>query len=135
MLKRFCSLIALVASLSITALVQAKEVEVVRAEFSSSGGNGWAVNVTLQHEDTGWQHYADQWRIVDSKGWVLAKRVLHHPHVEEQPFTRGLSHVQIPEQMQTVFIEARDNVHGWSSQRLKVDMSKAVNGVIISAKP
>lgn len=135
MLRTFCCLLTIGTSLCSATLVQANEVEVLRTELSNSGADRWSVRVTLEHEDTGWKHYADQWRIVDSNGKVLGKRVLHHPHVEEQPFTRSLSNVQIPAQTQVIFIEARDNVHGWSSQRLKVEMSKAGNGVIISAKP
>jgi hypothetical protein len=33
--------------------------------------------------------------------------------VDEQPFTRSLSDVEIPEDVASVVIRARDNVHGW----------------------
>jgi hypothetical protein len=35
--------------------------------------------------------------------------------VNEQPFTRSLSGVQIPKDTATVFIRAKDNVGGWGS--------------------
>lgn len=106
----------------------AGEVKILAADFENSGGNRWSVNVTLQHADTGWDHYADNWRVVDGEGTTLGERVLHHPHVEEQPFTRGLGGVTVPEGTTTVYIEAHDNVHGWTATRLEVDLSKATGG-------
>ncbi len=113
----------------------ANDVKILAADFQSSDGNRWSVNVTLQHADTGWDHFADNWRIVDSEGNVLGDRVLHHPHVDEQPFTRGLSGVKVPEGITTVYIEAHDKVHGWTPNRLKVDLNKANGGrLVLEAK-
>ena len=100
------------------------QVEIRFAEFVKQG-NRWSVNVTLQHADTGWDHYADGWRIVTADGTELGMRTLYHPHVNEQPFTRSLGGVIIPESVQTVYVEARDKVHGWSPQRLKIDLGRA----------
>ncbi len=68
--------------------------------------------VTLQHADTGWKHYANKWEVIGPNGNVLATRVLHHPHVNEQPFTRSLSGVKIPSDITHVTIRAWDSVHG-----------------------
>jgi hypothetical protein len=106
----------------------ADDVKILAAEFNSSSGNRWSVNVTLKHVDTGWDHYADNWRVVDREGNVLGDRVLFHPHVNEQPFTRSLSGVEVPEGLTTVYIEAHDKIHGWSSNRLTVDLKKARGG-------
>ena len=108
--------------------VIAGEVSIVSAEFRSLGGEYWGVNVTLQHADTGWEHYADNWRVVDAQGNILGDRVLYHPHVDEQPFTRGLGKVAIPSAVTTVFITAHDKLHGWTQNRLKVDLNLAENG-------
>lgn len=99
----------------------AGEVVVEKAVFEHQPG-GWVVNVTLRHDDQGWKHYADAWRIVDEKGHVLATRTLYHPHDHEQPFTRSLSGVQLPPATRVVFIEAHDNKHGWSPRRIRVDL-------------
>jgi len=104
--------------------VWAGEVAIKHVTFIDQTGS-WRVNVTLKHADEGWNHYADGWRIVDVKGNELAHRTLHHPHVEEQPFTRGMSKVHIPAKTKIVYIEAHDKVHGWSKDRLKVDLSKS----------
>jgi len=79
----------------------------------------------LRHADTGWEHYADAWRVVTETGKILGTRTLYHPHEEEQPFTRSLRGVQIPQGIGVVIVEAHDKVHGWSGQRVKVDLARA----------
>ena len=76
---------------------------------------GWRFDVTIAHPDTGWDHYADGWRVLDMNGNELGLRVLAHPHVNEQPFTRSLSGVKIPEGTTQVQIQARDLPHGWNT--------------------
>ena len=99
----------------------AGEVDIVDAHFSKQG-NQWKANVTLKHEDTGWEHYADSWRVLDGQGNIIGTRVLYHPHVDEQPFTRRLSNITIPKGTTTVFIEAHDKEHGSAKKRHKVDL-------------
>lgn len=69
-------------------------------------------DVTLLHDDTGWDHYADGWEILDADGNSIGFRKLHHPHVNEQPFTRSLSGVDLPEG--PLFVRAQCSVDGWS---------------------
>lgn len=76
--------------------------------------NGWRFDVTLAHADTGWDDYADGWRVELADGTVVGDRPLGHPHVAEQPFTRATSGVTIPEDITQVFIRARTNVDGWA---------------------
>jgi hypothetical protein len=99
--------------------VMAGSVEIinVKAEKQKSG---WLFNVTLKHEDTGWDHYADAWRVVTKDGKELGVRTLFHPHVDEQPFTRSLRDVTIPSTVSEVFVEAHDKVHGWNKKKFKV---------------
>ena len=97
----------------------AGEVTIVDATLRASGGS-YSASVTLRHDDTGWDHYADAWRVLAPDGTVLGTRTLYHPHVDEQPFTRSLGGIEIPAGTTEVMIEARDNVHGWSPQRLTV---------------
>lgn len=106
----------------------ADEVRITTAQFSHQSNNRWTIDVTLKHQDSGWKHFADNWRVVDSDRTVLGNRILHHPHINEQPFTRSLTNIVIPPKTKTIYIEARDNVHGWSINRLKIDLSKARYG-------
>lgn len=99
------------------------DTEVLFARFDRSGAT-WTVAVTLKHDDSGWDHYADQWRVIDENGSVLGTRVLLHPHETEQPFTRNQSGINIPENITHIFIDAHDTVHGWSADKLVVDLTQ-----------
>ena len=119
-MKRFFSVLLI---LLLPLLASANEVEIVNVSMRAVSG-GWYVSVTLKHNDSGWEHYADAWRLVDESGKVIAKRVLFHPHEDEQPFTRSLSNVKIPRGVKVFYVEAHDKVHGWSKQRVKVDLGR-----------
>lgn len=104
--------------------VDAGEVAIKFVEFERQGLT-WRVEVTVEHADTGWEHYANAWRIVNEQGDVFAERILHHPHVDEQPFARSQTGITIPAAERQLIIEARDNVHGWSADRVRVDLQQA----------
>ena len=109
------SLIAGLSSLAVTA----DEVQVEDATAHCEALN-CRFDVTLRHADTGWDHYANAWRVLDAHGNELGKRTLYHPHVNEQPFTRSLSGINIAPGTRTVWIEAFDSVHGAGSLRFKI---------------
>ena len=94
----------------------------IEATEAARSGATWRFAVTLSHGDTGWEDYADGWRVEAEDGTILGTRVLHHPHVNEQPFTRALSGVALPEGTGTVYIRARDSVGGWADDRRAVDL-------------
>ena len=95
----------------------------IRAAKLNKDGDTWTVYVTIFHADTGWDHYADGWRVLDHQGNELGRRTLYHPHVDEQPFTRSLSGVNIPSELKQVYIQAHDKVHGWNPDNYKVDLN------------
>lgn len=78
--------------------------------------SGSRVSVTLAHPDTGWDHYADGWRIEAEDGTVVGTRKLLHPHVEEQPFTRSLNVNGLSDG--PLYIRAKCSVDGWSETRV-----------------
>jgi hypothetical protein len=98
----------------------ANEVGIVDVKVECPSSCTFAV--TLEHNDQGWQHYANQWDVVSLDGKLLGSRVLYHPHESEQPFTRSLSGVMIPEGMRQVKIRAKDSEHGYSKQEVVVDI-------------
>jgi hypothetical protein len=108
----------------VSSIAWAGEVEIIMATFSKQGGT-WSVDATLRHADAGWDHYADAWHVLAADGKVLGTRTLYHPHVDEQPFTRSLSDIMIPADTTIVFVEAHDSVHGWSKQRVRVDLTQS----------
>lgn len=106
-------LIAILVLLAAPAFADAPVVENVIV-------SGDRFNVTLSHPDTGWDHYADGWEVLDADGNSLGMRELLHPHVTEQPFRRSLSGVNIPQGAQVVYVRARCNVDGWSDDLFEV---------------
>ena len=100
----------------------AGEADVVDAKISKSGTGTYTISATLKHGDTGWDHYADGWDVLAPDGTVLGTRKLLHPHVDEQPFTRSLSGVAIPDGTEFVTIRARDSVHGGGGAEFRLDL-------------
>ncbi len=99
----------------------AEPAKIAGARAVASGGED-SFSVTLLHGATGWEDYADGWRVELDDGTVLGVRVLMHPHVSEQPFTRSLSGVAVPDGVTRVFIRARTLVEGWGNDRFGVSL-------------
>ena len=89
----------------------AGKASVVKATASRGANGTYSFSATVAHADTGWKHYANKFDILTPDGKVLGTRVLYHPHVDEQPFTRGLGNVSIPAGITSVIVRAWDNVH------------------------
>jgi hypothetical protein len=103
-------------------LAFAGEADVIAVEKKAEGERVYQFAVTVRHADTGWDHYADKWEVVDEKGAVLGTRVLLHPHVDEQPFTRRLSGVNIPEGVREITIRAHDSVHAYGGKEITLEL-------------
>ena len=103
-----------------------KYAQVRQVELRESGDRVYQVSVTLRHADSGWDHYADLWQVVDdATGEVLGERRLAHPHTNEQPFTRSLSRVDIPEGVDVIRIRAKCNQHGYEGQQVRIPLDTA----------
>ncbi|GAB4389518.1 hypothetical protein [Albidovulum sp.] len=108
-----------VSAAAISAAADPATVEEVTARREA---DGWTFSVTLSHPDTGWDHFASGWEILDPEGNRLGYRELTHPHVEEQPFTRSLAHVRVPEGLAYVLIRPRCTLDGWSGSPTRFDL-------------
>jgi hypothetical protein len=100
----------------------AGKADVVAVAVERTGADVYRFDVTVFHGDEGWDHYADRWEVVAPDGTVLGTRVLRHPHVGEQPFTRSLSGVHIPGGTGEVTVRARDSVHGFGGREAAVEL-------------
>jgi hypothetical protein len=98
----------------------AGEADVIGVEVKKTSESTYQFSVTVSHTDEGWDHYADKWEIIAPDGRILGTRILHHPHVNEQPFTRSLSGVTIPESITEVTIRAHDSVHEYGGTVMRV---------------
>lgn len=102
----------------------AGEVDVVEVAAHPSGEGTYRFDVTVRHADEGWEHYADKWDVVAPDGTVLGTRTLYHPHVDEQPFTRSLGNVAVPEGIGEVTLRAHDKVHGYGGATQTVTLPR-----------
>ena len=109
--------------LSYSSIAVSDQARIVDVKVTDNQGS-FRFDVTLEHADTGWDHYADGWEVMSPAGDVLGKRVLAHPHVDEQPFARSLSGVRIPQGVNTVTIRAHDSVHGYNKEMFEVDLTR-----------
>jgi hypothetical protein len=105
---------------SLSSALWAGEADVLNAEVLRSSDGTFRFSVTLRHKDTDWDHYADRWEVLAPDGRQLAKRVLLHPHVDEQPFTRSLSGVEILPSVRHVIIRGGDSVHDFGGAELSL---------------
>ena len=103
-------------------LVYAGEADVLKVEVIKIDERVYIFRVTVTHEDEGWKHFADRWEIISPDGKILAARTLHHPHMDEQPFTRALAGVEIPKGIDEVIIRAHDSIHEYGGKTVKVTL-------------
>lgn len=110
-------------SLAMTTAV-AGTADVVGVEvfkLKKAGDTVFRFKVTVRHGDEGWDHYADAWEVVGPDGTVLGRRVLLHPHVSEQPFTRSAD-ITVPSSVTEVVVRARDKPHGLGGAEMSVQV-------------
>ncbi len=109
--------------LSFSVHVYAGEANVVKVKVNKHN-NTYTFKVTVRHNDIGWIHYANRWEVLSPDGKILATRVLMHPHEHEQPFTRSMSGIKIPADLEYVMVRAHDLKHGYGGKEVKVLLSK-----------
>ncbi len=93
--------------------------DIVDATMTSTD-SGWRFDVTVSSPYDSPERYADAWRIVGPDGTVYGVRELTHDHASEQPFTRSLDGISIPEGVASVTIEGRDRRFGWGGTTLVI---------------
>jgi hypothetical protein len=92
--------------------------DVVDVAIEAGADGAFRVDVTVSSDDVGWEAFADRWEVV-TNGVVVAERVLTHPHVDEQPFTRSLGGVELPDG--SITIRAHHSTGGFCGAELVLD--------------
>ena len=95
----------------LTTALQANEAVIENVDVQRGADGSFAFQVRILHKDSGWKHYVDRYEVLDQENNILATRTLWHPHEHEQPFTRGLSGVNVKGKS-VVYIRAHDSVDG-----------------------
>jgi len=109
---KISSLTALLSLLIFFSLSFANEADVLKAKATCNKNRICSFKVTIKHTDKNWNHYVNGYEILTLANKRLAKRTLHHPHINEQPFTRSISGVKIPINIDKVIVRAHDLIHG-----------------------
>jgi hypothetical protein len=113
-------IVAIGLAVALPAMVFSGEADVTGVEVRQTDRGRYHFDVTVRHNDTGWDHYADKWQVVAPDGTVLGTRTLYHPHVDEQPFTRSLSGVAVADTISEVSVRAHDSVHAYGGETVTV---------------
>jgi hypothetical protein len=114
------SIIIAMGSLVFASLVSAAPADVTNVHVERYTSGRYSFAVTVNHPDEGWDHYADTFEVLGVKGERLTRRILRHPHVDEQPFTRIRGGVRLPEALQAVTVRARCSIDGFVGKKVDV---------------
>lgn len=106
-----------------TAQEEQRHPDVVDAELERTG-DGWRVSATISSPYDTPDRYADAFRVLAPGGEELGVRELLHDHANEQPFTRSLDGVEIPDDVDRVVVEGRDLANGWGGATVTVEVPR-----------
>lgn len=95
--------------------------DVIAAELEPAGGT-WRLDATLSSPYDTPERYADAFRALSEDGTVLGVRELAHDHANEQPFTRSLTGLEIPDDVERITVEGRDLAHGWGGDTVELEV-------------
>lgn len=98
--------------------------DILEVTAVKSADGTYCIEATVKHADEGWNLYADRFDVLAPDGTVLGERILAHTHVEEQPFTRSLSAVIIPDGITEIRVRAHDKVQGLGGAEVTVKLNR-----------
>ncbi len=90
----------------------------VTAVEVSGGAGAYTFAVTIRSPDTGCDRYADWWEVTTESGELVHRRILAHSHVDEQPFTRSSSPVEV-DAATTVIVRAHLSRGGYGGVAMR----------------
>ena len=94
--------------------------DVVEVKVTARGVGVYDFDVTVSSPYDTPKRYADAFRVMTESGQVLGERKLLHDHQGEQPFTRDLHGVEVPADVSSVVVQARDQKYGYGGGTLTV---------------
>lgn len=98
--------------------------DVVDAVAELDADGTWDFSATLSSPYDSADRYADAWRVTGPDGTVYGVRELAHDHGAEQPFTRSLGGVVVPDDVDQVVVEGRDQISGWGGDTVTIELSR-----------
>jgi hypothetical protein len=104
-----------------------REANVVGVSFERTDG-AYEFEVTLHHDDSGEDGYADWWQVEGLDGTRLGRRELLHAHAQ-QPFTRSET-IEIPGEVSCVVVRGHDQTHEYGGVASVVDLDSGATRAI-----
>ncbi len=102
---------------------QAASAHVIDVKIRQTAAGAYNFDVTVRSDDNGWKQYADAIEVLTPDGQTLLKRrILLHPHDTEQPFTRDVYGVAVPQGMTSVLVRARMKPDGYTGDTMTVKL-------------
>ncbi len=113
--------------------------DIIDATAALAEDGTWRISATVSSPYDTPERYADAWRVLagpmgesgveaeDGSRSVpveLAVRELLHDHQNEQPFTRSLDGVSIPDDVDVITVQGRDQVSGWGGQMFEITLTR-----------
>ncbi len=118
---------AAVVALSLTCaspLAIAGAADVIAATVRQGADGTWSFEVTMRCDDRSAAHFCDRFEILTPTLRVVGVRRLLHDHTDEQPFTRELQGVNVPDGFpRGVLIRGHHNIRGYDGATLKLDLT------------
>jgi hypothetical protein len=96
--------------------------DVVEVRVRAQGPHIYDFDVTISSRYDSPVRYADAFRVMSVKGIFYGERILVHDHASEQPFTRDLYNINIPQGIDTVIVQARDKKYGYGGRSMLVTL-------------
>lgn len=93
--------------------------DVLEAELTRDGDE-YRIAVTISSPYDTPDRYADGWRVMAPGGEILAEHELAHDHANEQPFTRTRGPFAIPDDVDEVVVEGRDQENGYGGDTVTI---------------
>ncbi|WP_299676700.1 hypothetical protein [uncultured Dokdonia sp.] len=113
-------------------IIQENTVEAaVVSVVATAVGDTYTFNVGISSPDTGCDQYANWWEVVAEDGTLIYRRILAHSHVNEQPFVRSGSTMNIIAN-QEVIVRVHMNTTGYSVNGYKGSVANGFTTFMIS---
>jgi hypothetical protein len=105
--------------------------KIVSVTVKGTSGD-YRFSVGVSSPDTGCEQYADWWEVISTDGKLLYRRILGHSHVNEQPFVRSGSGIDIGA-TDEVIVRVHVNTLGYGTTAFKGSVASGFKKATIAA--
>lgn len=104
-------------------LAMAGAADVIAATARQAADGSWSFEVTMRCDDRGADYFCDRFEVLTPTARVVGVRRLLHDHTDEQPFTRDLQGVHVPDGFpRGVLLRGHHNIRGYDGAALKLEL-------------